>query len=41
MILFMPARFASYLGLPSRRLAFTACDMVLLILLDALTVELL
>jgi hypothetical protein len=39
MLLFMPARFASCLDLPSRRLTFTACAMVLLILLDALTAE--
>jgi hypothetical protein len=37
--LFMPARFASCLDFPSCRLAFTACAMVLLILLDALTAE--
>jgi hypothetical protein len=37
--LFMLARFASCLDLSSRRLAFTACAMVLLILLDALTME--
>jgi hypothetical protein len=39
MLLFMPARFAICLDLPSHRLAFTACAMVLLILLDALTTE--
>jgi hypothetical protein len=35
----MPAIFASCLDLPSHRLAFAACAMVLLILLDALTEE--
>jgi hypothetical protein len=39
--LFMLARFTSCLDLPSRRLAFTACAMVLPILLGALTTELL
>jgi hypothetical protein len=41
MLLFMLARFASCLDSPSHRLAFTTCVMVLLILLGALTVELL
>jgi hypothetical protein len=36
----MLARFASCLDFPSHRLAFTACVMVLLILLGALTAEL-
>jgi hypothetical protein len=39
MSLFMPARFASCLDFPSRRLAFIAYAMVLLILLDAPTAE--
>jgi hypothetical protein len=37
----MPVRSASCLNLLSHRLAFTACVMALLILLDALTAELL
>jgi hypothetical protein len=37
----MLAKFASCLDSPSHRLAFTACVMVLLILLGALTTELL
>jgi hypothetical protein len=41
MSLFMLDRFASCLDSPSHRLAFTACVMVLLILLGALTAELL
>jgi hypothetical protein len=38
-LLFMPARFASCLDLLSRRLAFTACATVPLILFDTLTAE--
>jgi hypothetical protein len=41
MLLFMPARFASCFDLPSRRLTFTACATVPLILLVALTTVLL
>jgi hypothetical protein len=41
MLLFVLARFASCLDFLSHRLAFTACVMVLLILLGALTTELL
>jgi hypothetical protein len=41
MLLFMPVRFTSCLDSPSHQLAFTACVMVLLILLGALTAELL